>query len=216
MKAVAQAVGALSLCLSGAAVAKERDGGVYLWPGERWSEPTRSVYDGLNEFAGCIVKLDPSGVQAMLALPAYGDDYRKANSDLIEKYSDACLNRIGMRIVLPDFRGALFEALYERDFGRSSLKSTPVDPKSNADQLLLASCVVNATLSGSERLIQTFHASKQQRAAFEAMGEAIKRCSEQTGKPVPSAQRLRYQITEALYQAKATTAAATAVEAAKK
>lgn len=77
------------------------------------------------QFAQCIVSRDKGRVARMLELPVDSAEYLRLSKRLFEATDDECLSDGGLSFNPTLFAGALFEALYVRDFKFSAPAAFP-------------------------------------------------------------------------------------------
>ena len=172
-----------------------------LWPGHRWEKANRSTYEGINEFAACVVERRLVDVKTLLEFP---HDSPRVDSfgTALASTSPGCLTIIAMRMSSSMFRGALIEALYKRDFGKGRPGQPSVRLGAAGPQLELAKCIVRKGFVTSEELLKTLPASPAQKKVFRVLEPVVNSCVSTTGEEIARPQQLRFEIAEALYRAR--------------
>lgn len=180
---------------------------------------TKSARSATSKFAACVVEQYPAGVDAALDLPFY--DLGSWRSSIKKMYLSRCLTRTGAGVLsmLPlVLRGALYEALYVRDFG--ALESNisfgsrhPAYPVARAEQrkprdnevtkaydkfMTLGECVVRASPSDARDLVLSKVETPEEIAAVQNIARLVPRCT--TESMSFSKSMLRMTIAEPLYR----------------
>lgn len=185
---------------------------------QRMSGPDRVVPDEVvaqrvtNLYAQCILRRHRSAAERFVSLPLDSPDLREAGMAVAQS---ECLPAEQARFVSSLLRGAVFEALYLRDFRRSSvgvLASAPpltfasdpatLEPAKRAIFLgsRVAECTVRADPASARALILSPVASRTEARAFDAILPAVSGCLEAGAQLSFSRPMLRGLIAESLYR----------------
>jgi hypothetical protein len=173
-------------------------------PSDRALSPTDEARDMMNRYGVCIAKAHRTDVQRVLSLPEEAIDkaLRKlATSD--------CL--IGGRLQMsePLFRGALYRALYIREFGSKSSESLAVPglaPESSsagnntAPMYIFSNCVVRLSPEHAREFVMAQTATRAEKEAIEALRPALADCLPPKQQVSFTPWGLQASLSEALYK----------------
>jgi hypothetical protein len=113
----------------------------------------------MARFAQCVVARDAGRAARLVDLPVDSAEYRRVASRLFETTDETCLNDGGLAFNATLFTGAVFDALYTRDFRYGG----PTE------------FAAGVTTSYAARYTAPLSATARQAVALEAFGECIAR-----------------------------------------
>jgi hypothetical protein len=147
--------------------------------------PGEQARDTMNRFAICVVKARPTMVQRALAETSQA---RKILA-LSNVAKSECLAGGFLRMDPPIFEGALYRALYLREFGDNlaavrALSEGPAAEFPDA-RLTFADCVVRTDPAAAHALLASAPVTAEEQAALAALGAAFAAC-------VPADQQLQF------------------------
>jgi hypothetical protein len=147
-------------------------------PGER-------ARDTMNRFAVCVVKARPTMVQSALAETSQA---RKIVA-LSNVAKSECLAGGFLRMDPPIFEGALYRALYLREFGDDPAVVRTLSEGAAAEfpdaRLTFADCVVRTDPAAVHALLESAPVTAEEQAALAALGAAFAAC-------IPADQQLQF------------------------
>lgn len=167
----------------------------------------------MNDYARCVLIRRSSLAMRFLQTPPRSREAARAGS---RAATNVCLGRGELSFHAPLFRGSLFEALYDREFGRRGAEDLgavpPIDyaadhPDRESDiarqQTSLrqfADCAVRADPAAAHSLIASEVTSEAESRAFAALGPELNGCLPQGIELRFSRPVLRGLIAETLYR----------------
>ena len=175
------------------------------------------------DFGACVTDRSRGRVAKMIALPVDSPEYRDMGNSIFDRSDDSCLSGGGydgdgigqLSFSSGLLRGALFNAVYVRDFGRSG----PTDfsaiadsgyvaryavPFSSSAQSAIAlekygECITRADPPNARALILSYAGSPDESSAFAALSSKFGACLSTGNKIAFSKATLRGVIAEGLY-----------------
>lgn len=186
-------------------------------------EPSRELSaeesrEAMSVFAACMVDKYPDRIRELLDMPVADPKTREHMKALLKSRCVAKANA-GLLAMSPLLlRGALFEALYARDFGNgdrieafSTAKpqypvgqhsggETPTDAQTQtyARLMTVGECVVRLAPTAARELISSGIGGKEEQTKVQAIARAIPRCTDKS--MTLSKSILRMMIAEPLYR----------------
>ena len=143
-------------------------------PSERSVSPADQARQTMNDYAVCIVHARVAAVQKALSLA----NDAKVDEALANLANRECLMRGELRMPRQLLRGAVYRALYLRDFGRSPPAPSASDAAPTGESMFeqFGSCVNTADASDVREFVMSVPATKREAAALSALGPALGRC----------------------------------------
>ena len=140
-----------------------------------------SAVEALHNFGGCIVKMTPSGAEAVLALDYRTDEYREKLRRLARGHDRCTLPRTELRFNGVLFAGAMAEALLEEP-KRSVLRrlidaeeqASSISARSPLEEMTL--CSVKTRPAAVGRLLKSDVQSEEEAQAIEALSPTLDAC----------------------------------------
>ena len=175
------------------------------------------------DFGSCLVSRSPGRVAKMLSLAADSAEYRKMGNAIFDRSDDECLSSGGVdgdgigQLYFSSglLRGALFNAIYLREFGRSGPAdfsgvadtgyvvrySAPMSTQAIAAIALekYGECIAQADGANAKALILSGAGSADESAAFAALNPRFGTCLTKGNKIAFSKGMLRGVVAEGLY-----------------
>jgi hypothetical protein len=184
----------LTALAAGASLAQSRGGGtsetgtlITRRPAEIHGETQLHPRLALEQFAACVIRRTPAASQRAIDLPVDTGEFDRTIRRLAE-----CLAAGGLKLPRPLLRGAIFEALYLRDFGRDAkpdFKSVPTfnyaqgytRPLSPAAQdavglAVVADCVARTSPVAAHELVTSIPGSPLEDRAMGAVARQLPGC----------------------------------------
>ncbi len=166
-------------------------------PSDRPLSPTDRARDLMNQYGICIIRVHLGTARRALAQPD-GPAIERALSKLA---TDDCLVAGRLQISHPLFRGALYRALYLRDFATMSkddlatLRATPGQATPN-----FGDCVVRLSPDGARALVLASPDTQGERAAINMVRQALADCLPPKQQVHFTMWGLQATLSEALYK----------------
>ncbi len=166
--------------------------------------PGGQARDTMNRYAECIVKMHAAAVRRALAQPTY----EGANAQLARLAGGECL--AGGDLIMGEslFRGAIYRALYIRDFGR--LSALPGGdgalPQADDPMLVFGDCVARLDAEQTRAFVVARPASVEESDAVAKLGPSFGRCLAPGNQARFSKTVLQGALAEALYKRTSATA----------
>jgi hypothetical protein len=176
----------------------------------------------LDKFAACVISRHRKAVESYLETPP---DSRESDRKWTSIALPECLSIGTLTLTDAGFRGAAYGRLYKSDFGKKGPEdftsvpavdyaagldpSRPVD-RTNIGIRALADCMARTAPVAAKSLILSRIASKEEKAAFSALGSAGAPCMRQGVTISFSKAALRALVGETLYRLSAASRAAPA------
>jgi hypothetical protein len=171
--------------------------------------PAEQARDTMNRYAECIVKSRPTAVRRALSQPD-----QAITGELAKIASNDCLQNGELTMNSSLFRGAIFRAVYMRDFGHESLPEAleQVAMAAPADPLVaFADCVVQLDPEDTRSFVLAEPATPDERGAAANLSASLAGCVAPGDQVGFSKTVLQGALAEALY--KRTAAAAEVAKA---
>lgn len=229
-------VSAASICAIGALLASPGDAQTLdrspAVPNERevWRNPELEAQRTLAEYARCIVARYGDRLDAFLDAPSGSREAERLGRRLAR--SD-CFHGGQLRFVDTLFAGAIYEALYDRDYASMPIpdlagiriaSDTPVEAEEGNEQAVLfnalerfANCAVRVDAAGTRALLDSHVTEDDETEAFQALMPALNGCLTGAdlhfGRPMLRSilAEALYKLTEAAYSQSATSVEDTAI-----
>ncbi len=168
------------------------------------------------QFAQCVVSRDKGRVARMLELPVDNAEYRRIANKLFDSTDDECLSDGGLAFNATLFAGAVFEALYIRDYKHggptsfaSELKTnyvalypTPLSPEARQALTLeqFGECIARAEPAEARKLLLSSPGSSTEREQFALLNPRIGACVVQGSTLTMSKAIVRGALAEGMYR----------------
>ena len=170
--------------------------------------PGAQARDTMNRYAECVVKMRAAAVRRALAQPTYA----AANSELAKLAISDCL--AGGDLIMEEvlFRGAVYRALYLRDFGREAALPVGGETLVEADDpvFIFGDCVSRLDPEQTRAFVVARPATVEESDAVAKLGPSFGRCLAPGDQVRFSKTVLQGALAEALY--KRTSATSTSSE----
>ncbi len=170
----------------------------------------------LEDFAACLLSRSPGRVSKMLATPLDTREYRQQFSALFESINDECLSGGDLGLSTGLLRGALFQAVYDREFGKKGPTSYASDldtgyaatfgpnPSPEAISAIamaqFGECIARADPAGVRQLLIATSASPSEKLAFANVAPRIGACLPQGQQFTLSRASVKGVLAESLYR----------------
>lgn len=157
--------------------------------------------DTMNRYAECVVKTRAAAVRRALSTET-------PDAELARLASDDCLASGQLQMGTSLFRGALYRALYLRDFGRDAeLPAGEATPAASTNPLLLfGDCVARLDPAQTQAFVVAMPATPGEDEAVAALGASFERCVVAGDRIGFSKTVLQGALAEALYKRSAAAA----------
>lgn len=171
-------------------------------PSDRPLSATDKARDLMNQYGICVVKQHLPGVKRALSLP----DDRAIDNALIKLATDDCLVTGELRMSEPLFRGAVFRAMYVRDFGTKSpaaldpVNNPKVKPADAGPAANFGDCVARLSPVPARELVLSNPATPQEQQAIAALRPALADCLPPKQQARFTSWGLQASLAEALYR----------------
>jgi hypothetical protein len=166
--------------------------------------------DTMNRYAECIVKTRTAPVRRALSQPTYG----AVNAELAKLASNDCIAGGELQMGQALFRGAIYRAMYIRDFGADAeLPAIDATPLSAREPLVVfGDCVVRLDPAATRAFVMARPATSEEARAVASLGASFNRCVSPGDQIQFSKTVLQGALAEALYK-RSTASAASAEQA---
>jgi hypothetical protein len=136
--------------------------------------PAEQARDTMSRFAACVVKARPNMArEAVVASPG-----AESTAALVNLVKTECLAEGNLRMDPFIFRGAIYRALYIREFGENA-RAPEIAPDGPSDRPELRSfgeCVIRAAPEATRVFVVADVASPEERQAIADLGPALNGC----------------------------------------
>ena len=168
--------------------------------------------DTMNRFAICVVRARPDRTREALAKTGYAE----STAAMARLMKSECLAGGQLAMNPRDLRGALFRALYLREFGDDAepLQFAPdsASPAASAPLESFGDCVLRAAPAATRVFVVAEVASNEEKQAIADLGPAMAGCVDPQAQLRFSPTSLEATLAEALYKRSVAASAAVAEE----
>lgn len=168
----------------------------------------------LLRYAQCAVLRSRGRTARLISLPVDQPEYKRLSNALVEGEDDGCLSGGELSFGGASFRGAIFEAVYQRDFGRSgpvvfdpaletgyaALYAQPYSAEARSAIARYGECIARRAGGDVRALVVSLPGSANEMQSFSALGPKLSGCLIKGERITFSKVVLRGALAEALYR----------------
>jgi hypothetical protein len=160
--------------------------------------PAEQARDTMGRFATCVVRARPNMVREAVAVRPGPD----SNAALVGLVKTECLAEGELRMDPFIFRGALFRALYLREFGKNvpAPRFAPDGPEDRPELRSFGECVIRGAPEATRAYVIAEVASPEEKQALAELGPALNGCINPREQVRFTPAALETHLAEALYE----------------
>lgn len=187
------------LTLPSAAGAQMHANEINKWRGFQWTKGSARAYQSLGKFADCVLNRNGVEVSRLLAIPVDDPGVAELWVGLARNNPD-CLPGIALKFDSGVLRSALIRAAYQRDVLKNGSAKPSMILGRDPGLIDTAKCIVRQDPASADAMVRSAPGSSEEKTAFGELASAAGQCRAVTPKTLHGVQKMKYDLTEAMYR----------------